>query len=151
MLRRMLVTAIVVMRMILLVFVLTTALLFQENFARQFFFAVDEDVHLGGRDAGTTHTRNFQTRSNVESGDCILEELRRDASIYQGAKKHVAAHAGEAVEIGNSHGRNPSLAIGPWSLASRSRSFKVDQGQHGGTSKDFANDQRPMANDLFSS
>ncbi len=99
----------VIMSMIVSVLILTPALLLQKDFAGQFLFAMNEDIHLGCRNSRPIHARNFQTRTNVESRHGVLEQLRRNARIHQGSEKHVAAHAGEAVEIGNSHGETKTV------------------------------------------
>ena len=99
MFRRMLMT------MIMPVFMLLRAvLLLEENLARQFLFTVDEDIHFGRADAAACHPRDFQARSDVQRRNRIFEELGRHSGVHQGAQKHIAAHAGEAVKVGYAHG-----------------------------------------------
>jgi hypothetical protein len=78
-------------------------LLRPKYFSRQLHFAVNVDVQLGSHDAATADPRNLKSRSNIQRRDCILEQLRRNSGIQQGAQKHVAANAGKAVEVGYAH------------------------------------------------
>ena len=87
-----------------MVMLLRLTLLLEENLARQFLFTVDEDIHLGRADAAARHPRDFQARSDVQRRNRIFEELGRHSGIHQGAQKHIAAHAGEAVKVGYAHG-----------------------------------------------
>ena len=93
----------------------------------------------------------------------LLQHLRRHARVDQGAQKHVAAHAGKAIEVCNAHGKTvasrQSLVVGQahaacsvvmrcsfsrW--AERRRRFSRDSRPLG-----FANDQRLTTNDEFPS
>src|SRR5579864_6494536 len=69
------------------------------------FFAVDDDVGLACADAAAVHAREFQACTEVQSSDCLLKNRLWNSSIHQSAKKHVAADAGKAIEVGNSHNR----------------------------------------------
>ena len=48
-------------------------LLLEENLARQFLFAVDEDIHLGRCDTAASDPRNFQARSDVQRRHRLFE------------------------------------------------------------------------------
>ena len=87
----------VMMLMLVRMRVAVRCLVCPEFFSRQLFLAVNEDVDLGRRNSTAVHLRDFQPRSDVERGDGLIQQLQRHARIDQGAQKHVAAHAGEAV------------------------------------------------------
>ena len=137
--RSMLVT--VLMFMIVSMFLRAT-LLFAEHLARQFFFPVHKDIHLGRGDAAAIDPRNFQPRSDVQRRDRILEELGRHSRIDQRAEEHVAAHAGKAVEVGNAHRKT---VVGRWPLVVG----LLDDCATGAYEPLMANDQRPTTNDSF--
>src|SRR5580700_2578522 len=88
-----------------------------EFLPRQLLFAVYENIDLSSGDSTSIDLRDFETRAHVECRDGLLQHIGRHAGVDQGAQKHVATHAGEAVEIGYAHGENQSLVVGRWSLA----------------------------------
>ena len=147
---------------VIMVMFLSVTLLFPEDFTRQFFFTVDIDVQLCGRDPAAIHSRNFQPGSNIKRRDRVLEQLSRNSGIYQGAEKHVAADAGEAVEVSDAH-RSQLIVVGLWSWVvgktyicylsedAIRRRYKKTLPQPPTTSRQrpAANDQRPMTNDRF--
>ena len=111
----MIVVVIVSMAVVMVMF-LSMILLLPENFTRQFLFTMNVDVQLGGRDPAAIHSRNLQPRSNFKRRDRVLEQLRWNSCIHQGAEKHVAADAGKAVEVSYAH-RSQSMVVGLWSLS----------------------------------
>ena len=48
--------------------------------------------------------------ADVQAGDGLLEQLERNSGVEQSAEEHVAADAGETIEIGNAHGSAESAA-----------------------------------------
>ena len=64
-----------------------------------------EDVDLGRGDPAAINLLNGERCVEFECGDGLMENFGGDAAIDQGSKKHVAADAGEAVEIGDAHGQ----------------------------------------------
>src|SRR5271166_4485096 len=70
---------------------------------RHVLLAVHHNVELGSRDASPIHTGKLQGRSDVQVGDGLLEQLERNSGVEQRAQEHVAADAGETIEIGNTH------------------------------------------------
>ena len=69
-------------------------------------------IHLGGRYPAAIHARNFQLSSDVQRHDRVLQNLCGHAGIHQGAEEHVAADAGKAIKVSNSHAGSLSLAAG---------------------------------------
>ena len=84
------------------------------DFTRKFFFAVRQDVDLGGIDTTSVHARDFQLSADVQTGHRVLEELSGHTGIDQGAKEHVPADTGKAIEVGNPHVSTSSLVVGRW-------------------------------------
>jgi hypothetical protein len=80
-------------------------LLLPKFLARHVFLAVHDDVELGSRDASAIDARDLQRGPDVEVGDGLLQDRKRNSGVEQGAKKHVATDSGEAVEIGYTHGK----------------------------------------------
>src|ERR1700722_7983812 len=68
-----------------------------ERFARKIFFAVGVHIDFGRRNSCPHHSRNLKPRSDIERGDRFFKKFRRNSSIHQRAKKHVAADARKAV------------------------------------------------------
>ena len=89
--------------MLMRVFITAPGLLCPELLPRQLFLAIHQHIDLGRGDAAAIHLRNFEASSDVEGSDRFFQQLRRHSGIDQGAQKHVAAHAGKTIEIGNSH------------------------------------------------
>src|SRR6266700_5718837 len=64
---------------------------------RQFLFPGGDHVHFGSADAAAINARDLQTRIHTQGLHSPGEKLRRNASVHQGAKKHVATDAGKAL------------------------------------------------------
>ena len=78
-----------------------------------------KNMDLGGCDSGAVDPFNLQGGVKTECGDRVVEDMRVEAGVDQGAEKHVAGDAGEAVEVGETH--EVIVARGPhvWPCASR--------------------------------
>jgi hypothetical protein len=62
-----------------------------------------QDVDFGSAETAAHDLPVLEARANVESRNRVLKNREGNASIDEGAEKHVAADAGEAFEISNSH------------------------------------------------
>jgi hypothetical protein len=61
------------------------------------------NIDLGAGDATADDFSGFETGADIEDcGDC-RQFLERHTGVDEGAKEHVAADAGEAVEVCNTH------------------------------------------------
>jgi hypothetical protein len=67
--------------------------------------AAFQHIDLGRRDSAAIGLLDGERSIEFECGDGLMENFGGDAAIDQGSKKHVAADAGEAVEIGDAHGQ----------------------------------------------
>ena len=65
--------------------------------ARLIFLPSNPHIRFRRRQAALGDLRNLQSRSQIQRGNRILEQLGRDSGIQQGAHKHVAADAAETV------------------------------------------------------
>jgi hypothetical protein len=65
-------------------------------FSRQLFFAGGDHIQLGRADAAAVHAGDFQPCVHAQGFDRPGKHFRRNSSIQQGAKKHVAADPGKA-------------------------------------------------------
>ena len=66
--------------------------------------AVDDHVNLGSCEAAAADSPHFEMRAEIQRGRCFFEQGKRHARIHKRAKQHVAADAGEALQISDSHG-----------------------------------------------
>src|SRR5215471_9008739 len=66
-------------------------LLFPVLLARHILLAADDHIKLCRGNAATIDARNLQRGSDVQVGDGLLEESKRNSGVEQGAEKHVAA------------------------------------------------------------
>jgi hypothetical protein len=66
--------------------------------------AVLEDGDAGSGDAAAVGFFDAERDAEIEGGGGAVEDLRVEAGVEEGRKEHVAANAGEAVEIGVAHG-----------------------------------------------
>jgi len=67
--------------------------------------AAFQDTDLGRRDSAAIGLLDGERSVELQCGDGVMENFGGDASVDQGPKKHVAADAGQTVEIGDAHGR----------------------------------------------
>jgi hypothetical protein len=78
------------------------------------FLITGKNIDLGCANAAALNARNFEPQVEiacaVQCRDCIVQELRRQAGIYQSGEQHVAADAGEAIEISDAHGERSGAA-----------------------------------------
>ena len=84
---------------------------------------VDDDVNLRSRDSAASHLAHFEARTHVQGRSGLLEQGERNAGVHQRAEQHVAADAGEAIEIGNSHRENCNYAPRRISTSAGSTAF----------------------------
>ena len=63
----------------------------------------DKDVDFGSRNAATAHFAHLQPRAYVQRCSRLGKGVEWHARIDKRAKQHVAANAGEALQISNSH------------------------------------------------
>ena len=74
-------------------------------FPRQIFFPIDVNIHLGSGNPAAHDAGNFQPRPNSERRHSFFEHGSRNSGIHQRAQKHIAAHAGKTLKVGNAHKR----------------------------------------------
>ena len=72
------------------------------------------DLNLCGRDTAAVDPFDFEGGVEIEGGSGLVEDLWIDSGVDEGSEKHVAGDAGEAIEVGDSHGVIVSWARG-WS------------------------------------
>ena len=90
----------VVMRMRMCVAVLMRMGMFM-GFGRGSFMC--EHIDFGGCQPATDHLARCDARADIQ-GRCRFGKYRnRNAGIDHGAEQHVAADAGKAVQVGNTH------------------------------------------------
>ncbi len=68
--------------------------------------AMDEHIDLKRREPGALHSMAAEVGTEVERTRCLLQFLQGHARTDGGAEKHVSAESGEAVEVGNAHGKS---------------------------------------------
>jgi hypothetical protein len=73
--------------------------------ARHVLNAVHDDVDLGGGDSGALDTGDLDFGSEVQFADGVTEEFRGDSGVDEGAEEHIAADAGETIEVSDPHRR----------------------------------------------
>jgi hypothetical protein len=64
----------------------------------------EHDVDFGAGDAAAVDFFDLESGAEVEGCGGVVEDLGVDSGVDEGAEEHVAADAGEAVEIGDTHG-----------------------------------------------
>jgi hypothetical protein len=70
------------------------------------------DVNLGGGDSAAVDLFYLEAGVQVQGGGGLVEDGGIDTGIDEGSEEHVTTDAGEAVEIGDTHGRIVSWAAG---------------------------------------
>ena len=60
-------------------------------------------VHFGCGQAATVHLAHLQPRTNVQRSRGLRKASEGNARIHQRSQQHVAADAGKALQIANSH------------------------------------------------
>lgn len=63
----------------------------------------DDDVHFCGGESAAHDLALFETGADVEGLGGLFEEREGDACIDESTEEHVAANAGEAFEITDTH------------------------------------------------
>ncbi len=88
---------------------------------------LNDDVDLGSGKAAAAHLAHLETGTHIQCCSCFFKQGKRHARIDERAKQHVAADAGEALQISDSHGneivpmRRVASALLPAALRSRTR------------------------------
>ena len=88
---------------------------------------LDHYIDLGAGQPAAAYLAHFQVSADVERNCCLFKQGKRYARIHKRAKQHVAADAGEALQISDSHGneivptRRAATAHQPAALRSRTR------------------------------
>jgi hypothetical protein len=83
-----------------------------------------QHIHFGRRESAAHHLACFQPRAHAQRGRRLRHQVKRNAGIDQCAQQHIAADAGKALEIPNSHrvvivncrpmcGKNPAMTGKP--------------------------------------
>ena len=85
-------------------------------------------VHLGAGDAAAIDSFDFECGVEMEGSGCFVEDRWIDSGVYEGSEEHVAADAGEAVEVGDTHELIVSCAVGI-RMAGRSRFLSDERGE----------------------
>src|ERR1700733_7888638 len=80
--------------------------------ARVRMVVFDDDIDLGSGQPAAAGLPHFEMRANVQRGSRLLEQGKGHARVDKRAKQHVAADAGEAPQISDSHG-NKSVPMPP--------------------------------------
>src|SRR5271168_5005430 len=62
------------------------------------------DVDLCGEDSAAVYLFDLEGCVEIECGYGFVEDLWVDSGVDEGSEEHVAADAGEAVEVGDTHG-----------------------------------------------
>src|SRR5271165_4898908 len=70
-----------------------------------YFAFRSQHFDLRGVDPAAVHATKIESCAQIQRGHRILKDRERHASIHQGAKKHVAANAGETIQIGDLYSR----------------------------------------------
>ena len=91
-------------------------LLRPEFLAWHVLFAIYPDVDLRRGNTAANHAGNLESCAQVQSFDCLCQQLRRDSGVDKGAKEHIAGNAGKTFEIGDArHGVSRwSIVVGHW-------------------------------------
>src|SRR5258707_9271417 len=70
------------------------------------------DVNFGGGDSAAVDFFDLDGGVEIEGGGGLVEDGWIEAGVDEGSEKHVTTDAGEAVEVGDSHGVIVSWAAG---------------------------------------
>ena len=62
------------------------------------------DVDFGGGYSAAIDLFDLESRVEMECGHCFLKDFGIRSCIEESSEEHVAADAGEAVEVGDTHG-----------------------------------------------
>ena len=71
------------------------------------------DVNFGGGDSAAVDLFDLEGGVEIQGGGGLVEDGGVEAGVDEGSEEHVAADAGEAVEVGDAHGGIVSWAAGP--------------------------------------
>ncbi len=64
----------------------------------------DDNIDLDSGQPAPAYFAHLQTSADVQCASCLFKQGKRHARIHERAKQHVAADAGEALQISDSHG-----------------------------------------------
>ena len=70
------------------------------------------DVNFCGGDSAAVDLFDFEGGVEIQGGGGFVEDVGIDSGVDEGSEEHVAADAGEAVEVGDAHGVIVSRAAG---------------------------------------
>ena len=65
----------------------------------------DQHVNLGPGEAPAAHLAHFEACTDIERRSSFLKKAEWHTSTDEGAKQHVAADPGKALQISNAHRR----------------------------------------------
>lgn len=111
--------------MLVLIVVVNLARFTVRMVVRDCIFVLDDDIDLGSGQPAAADLPHFKMRANVQRGSRFLKQRKGHACVDKRAKQHVAADAGEALQISDSHGneivptRRAASALQPAGLRSR--------------------------------
>ena len=77
--------------------------------AGQVLFPIHPNIRLRSRNPATHYPGKFQPRPNSERRHSFFQRLRPNSGIHKRAQKHVAAHAGKTLKVGNAHMKTEEL------------------------------------------
>jgi hypothetical protein len=60
-------------------------------------------IHFGSGNSATAHLAHLEARTHIQRGSRLLKQAERNACIHKGAKQHIAADAGKALQVSNAH------------------------------------------------
>jgi len=78
-----------------------------------YILVFDDDIDLGSGQPPSTHLAHLEARTYVERRGRLFKQGKRHARIYKRAKQHVAADAGETLQISDSHELKLYLCAAP--------------------------------------
>src|SRR5579863_1588754 len=73
---------------------------------RQILLSLHPHIHLRRRNSTPQHPRDLQPRPHSERSHGLFQHPSRNPGIHERAQKHVAAHAGKTLKVGNAHRKN---------------------------------------------
>src|SRR5258705_5705876 len=62
------------------------------------------DVNFGGGDSAAVDLFYLEGGVEIQGGGGLVEDGGIEAGVDEGSEKHVAADAGEAIDVGDAHG-----------------------------------------------
>ena len=78
-----------------------------------YILVFDDDIDLGSSQPATTDLVHLKACTDIERRSRLFKQRKRHARIHKRAKQHVAADAGEAFQISDSHELKLYLCAAP--------------------------------------